>query len=255
MKKLTLLLLALSLALSGFSQNENASATLGEMLLSDDALVEAIQKVDAIAIEDAATQLKYHLSYVIGERAASIPDFRKIFFSNQCKMAMNDIVREFDNAGLTNELVRIAPDFLNAYVYADNAAFVESLAVAAEPFHITRSHITTELPAVVEARERFQATEVLPVMALLTEGMLPLLEKCLNTDQNELVKNEEGFVVHPFTIGTHPSGKGYSAGGALIVLSLNELIEAARQKSPDKMTQAIATMMSVWVKVPGEMNF
>lgn len=255
MKKLSLLILALGLFLSGFSQNENLSKTVGEMLLADDALVGAIKKVDANTIKDAAGQLEYHLSYVIGERAATIPDFRKVFFSSQCKYAMTAVVQEFDNSGLTAELLRIAPDFLDSYAYADNAAFVQKLSAALEPYYITPDHITSDLPAVVEAQARFVASKVLPVSALVSEGMLPLLEKCLNTDQNEVVQNEAGYIVHPFTMGTHPTKKGYAAGGALIVIGLNNLLDAAKAKDPVGMTQAMATMMAVWVNVPGEMNF
>ena len=84
MKKLSLLLLVVCGLVPGmYGQTNDPSRSLGEMLLSDDALISHVEQVNAFAVEDALSQLKYHLSYVIGERAATVPDFRKIFFSSQ----------------------------------------------------------------------------------------------------------------------------------------------------------------------------
>jgi len=254
MKKLSLLLLLmLGLLLNGYGQTENASNTIGEVLLSDEALITSIQKVNAYTVEDAASQLKYHLSYVIGDRAASIPDFRKVFFSVQCKDAMTAIVQEFDNSGLTAELLRVAPDFLASYTYDEG--FTEKLVTTFESYHINQVQITTALPTVVEAQTRFQSTLHLPITGHLNEGMMPLMEKCMNGNNSEVTTNEEGPVVHPFTIGAHTSQKGYSAGGVLMAHSLTDMITATKTKDTAQLTQAIATLLAVWVNLPDEMSF
>lgn len=254
MKKLSLLLLLVfGLSLRSHGQTTDLSRSLGEMLLSDDALVAHLEQVNAYAVEDALSQLKYHLSYVIGERAATVQDFRRVFFSSQCKQAMTTIAQEFDQAGLTAELLRIAPDFLASYTF--NEAFAEKLAEALAPYHITKTQIDAALPQLVEAQARCQSTLHLPAAAHLSEGMLPLLEKCMNADNSEAAQNEEGPIVHPFTIGAHASGQGYSAGGALTAYSLMAMIEAAKSKNAVQMAQATATLVAVWVSLPEVLSF
>lgn len=254
MKKLSLLLLLVcGFVLRSYGQTNAPSHSLGEMLLSDDALISHVEQVNAYAVEDALNQLKYHLSYVIGDRAATVPDFRKIFFSSQCKLAMTTIAQEFDQSGLTAELLRIAPDFLASYTF--DQAFADKLAESLAPYHLTKVQIDAALPALMEAQARYQSTLHLPAAAHLSEGILPLLEKCMNADNSEAAQNEEGPVVHPFTIGAHASGQGYSAGGALTAYSLMAMVEAAKNKNAEQIAQATATLMAVWVSLPDGLSF
>ncbi len=85
--------------------------------------------------------------------------------------------------------------------------------------------------------------------------MMPLLEKCMNANNSEAAKNEDGFIVHPFTIGPHISEKGYSAGGVLMAHSLTDMITAAKTKNATLLTQATATFLAVWVSLPDGLNF